>query len=638
MDPVVDILNNTRKDKLTTLELHNAVKDYYNNTEIVLRSRSLIYFEAIINKIDVNVLLGLAIKFYKRDLDLALIAFCLNNKAKVNNYIISNSLGKPHILIHTIEMLKGKIEEEDIKLIISLLLMYGSNIEHRAFLKPEEAYETYNTDEKFDTSFIKNYSGKDNIIKKKEHPNCMSVKEWFIKDDSEEFLNYRNFLEKKSDVDKMNISTICDKLILHPKIKTEDDEKEEEKYDEYTFNYWKVPKNLIPRFDFCILSRSKNILELYDPDKDDNNFFINGEYQNIKKCIDSGYLDGFIHLINKGTIVTYYSITRILVQLRLYINNKNITMIDIYQDMIKFVINNGQPLDGEQLIIISTTSPDIANNIVKDYNKPQWLKMCNNPTVGNMTEGLKIIGYNLNLSSLNNKNNVCGKLNEFYRADQEALKNAAILRQQSRVTSDVSNISDFINGKVTPVTCSNKTLRQTNPFEYGDAALSYYRDDNNEVWCFLSNMYESLIENPINPYTNKELPEKFQAQLQTHLDILKKLGISPSNPVPIHQAIDNLKINDEITNKESEKIVETILQLVEISGISPRKIKNMTPEELNKVLAVMDMYQDLITIQIGGKYILSREHQIITFCRAIYEIIKKNPHKSKDFIREVGLV
>jgi hypothetical protein len=152
-------------------------------------------------------------------------------------------------------------------------------------------------------------------------------------------------------------------------------------------------------------------------------------------------------------------------------------------------------------------------------------------------------------------------------------------------------------------------------------------------------MYESLLASPINPHTNEALPVAFQTQIRSHLDILRRLGISPSNPIPITVAVDSLSKSDEVSGTESQFIVDTIFQSARVSGIEPDAVKKLKAIQLNEVLATIGMDQpSLLLLDTDRKrYVMTASHQLITFARAAYTAIKDQPDQAKVFFTNLRL-
>ena len=204
------------------------------------------------------------------------------------------------------------------------------------------------------------------------------------------------------------------------------------------------------------------------------------------------------------------------------------------------------------------------------------------------------------------------------------LKQSAINRQQKRISSDVSLISNFINGEAPNLVCSN----MDDGFEYNDPTMAYYKDDKGNLWCFLSNMYESLIKSKINPSSREPLPENFIYQLNSKLTILTNIGILPSLPKKISETIDELSKEDIISNIESNYIIDTIYKTGAIYGITEENFKKLSSLDMNNLLSFINMKLDdsiLLTFtttttdnKVLTSTVMTYNHILTTFCRAIY--------------------
>jgi hypothetical protein len=146
-----------------------------------------------------------------------------------------------------------------------------------------------------------------------------------------------------------------------------------------------------------------------------------------------------------------------------------------------------------------------------------------------------------------------------------------------------------------------------------------------------SDMYEGLLSRPINPHTNQELPIPFQHQLRSQLELLKQLGISTTAPpISVSEAVDSLNINDEVTNKNSQFIVETIIKSGIAIGLAETKLRSLDIDQMNTVLATIGMKQSYLPM-------LTPNHAFTVFCRAAYVAIMSNSNISKTFFLDVTL-
>jgi len=626
MELLKKIFSGERKNSLIISELKQIVNECYSSKTLTERSKNHLYIEKGIERGIINDehLLLVSILGLKNINDISLIILSLRHNSNKNLYVLTPGVGSAHIIIYIVVILKSntnvdvKILNEIISILILIFTIMGSQTNSLAFNqnKPEEEHNDV------DNIFIKNILPQEEE-KPKNKEKKLTVQDWLKSQGFPSFSGTtEELLNDKPDLTKIDIAILCDRPDLLLTLKD--------------INY-----NL--NLDNIILSRSFAMLKLYDPKKDVKNMFFNkGEYTVLIKSIETGCYESFAKIFDNETfLLSYFTITRLVLNMRSAFLLKDNIYLEELQEMLKYGISNGSHIDFYQMSILSTTSTEIANNILKEYKKPMWKKVCSNPKVGAIPDELKVLSSNLNIESLNNKEALCFRLNSYYVADQDELKKATIARQRARISADITNISDFVGTEeVNPelATCQNRTLLDTDPLEYNDASLSYYKDEDGHVWCFLSNMYKSLLDESINPNTSKPLPENFKDQIRSHITILDRLGIPLSDPKTINSAIDDLHKDDEISGKESLKIVSTIEQTAEISKIDVDKMRKLTPEKMNNILNTINMDQYSIDLQdINGNFLLTKEHQYITFCRAAYFAIKSNVNNSKLFFTNLQL-
>ncbi len=591
-----------------SLNLELIVKECFNTTDQIQKSKRYLHVITSIKKgiINPNDLLVIGIGEVSKTEDLSLIALLLRHGANPNMYVNTTNLGVAHVIIFTVFTLRNRSNLEEGKrydlmsVIILLLLIFSSEPNSIAFNRDmvKDVHEV------IDTNFVKNVTNVQ-IEGMKPEVKYQTVKDWLKMQSLLDMVNSpEEILARKSEIARTNIGTICNRVDLI------------------------VPDKL--NFQKIIESRADKVMAIYQ-----KKFLLEkGEYSEVVSAIEGNYYSGFVIL---DIPVTYFTITRILLHLKFYLEDKDSIAVLEMQNILKYCVARGIKIDFSQMAILSTTNSNVANNILKEYNKPSWQKFCSRPDVGEVNEELRVLSHNLNIESISNKKSLCQKLDYYFSADQEKLKKSVVKRQRARLTADLSNISDFISGSPEQMTCTNRTILEEDPLEYSDAAMSYYKDSDGQVWCFLSNMYKSLLDSKVNPHTSKPLPESYQDQIKSHINILERLGISLTDPKTINSAIDDLHRDDEVTSKESEKIVSTIEQTAEISGIRTASLKKLTPEQMNNVLATINMDQFTIVLSVRGRYVLTKEHQYITFCRAAYVSISKNPANSRTFFTNINL-
>jgi hypothetical protein len=173
--------------------------------------------------------------------------------------------------------------------------------------------------------------------------------------------------------------------------------------------------------------------------------------------------------------------------------------------------------------------------------------------------------------------------------------------------------------------------------------MTYYRDESGDVWCFTSNDYSDLLRSKVNPTTGRPLPEAFLVQVKANLEILEKLGIPVATPVAISEALTQLKRPDVPDNRESEAIVKAVLSAGRLDRIPSVKVSALTPEQMNQVLRTIGMDQESLTIKVAvgdevPTYVLTPDHQLITFARAARMAMEREPSLATTFYSNLALV
>ena len=616
MNIIENVLNGF-KENIDVIELDNFISEYYLLNENDKKSKFILYFIKMIEyqKLSPNLLLERSIYNLKdRKTTCDLFYLSLRYNANVNLYLNIKNLGKGHIIVY---IHKKELDEDFTDFLVTILIYLGSNVKLHAFESPDT-----------ETSF---FGGQKRNEKK------LSVNDWIKTNSNKQYNNVQMYFENLDLNHKIQLSIYFNnpqmfENIFNPKkllgiYETENDEPFE---------------NILGQnFSKFIIFRSIKCLEYYETFKY-SNLKSKGEYQNLVFCINSYFYEGFLHFVKTSLDVSYYTMNRLIIKYKKLYNEKNIILLEEIRKMIIYSIKNGYKMDLEQIKFLEGLN--IKQEILEEYNKPFWMKQCLNIN-NEPSEELKKLSYNLNIDQNYEKKEICNIINDFYKADINALKKSLLKRQESKMTSELSNISDFINYGENVYRCQNTGSRNENLMEYSDVSVAYYKDENNYAWCFLSTDYENLLDNPINPYTNKKLPEMFQKKIKYQKEIIEKLGMNGKNPTSIPKTLENMQILDEINDIESDNIVDIIITIFKINGILESDYKNMSPEKMNEVLKKIGMEQESLILKkkFGDKnsfypYELSSRHQLITFCRAVHDSIKVDTNKKKQFLDSIRLL
>jgi hypothetical protein len=641
MNTLKNKLNGKSDEPIRPEEIQDLVSEINRFSTVISKSKANLYLLRGLQRrlIHPDVLLSASIAECRTNAGLVPIALALRSGANKNLYLNTPSIGPAHVMVYTVSTLRDAgCPIQLINSVCLVLIQMGARTVSPAFDQGGNKVEIGNRDgEQFDTGFIKSIavnllpreaSSPANLFTKSSvgafgRVSTISVQEWFRSQGLSDYSSPEEVIMNLDKESRLIIGTICDNVKLaYP--------------DGTVFESVVTPTHptlLVPSFDDVLLNRAVNVgkaLPLTPGLKISSEE--HGENFAIGRCVDTGFTELFKHFLDQGLMVSYFTVTRICLLLKESFAMKDLIFVEELQTMLLYAVSRGINLDLDQMSLISTTNDDIAQMILNEYRQPYWRKICTGPQNVEPTKALQSLSFALlgqNVGEMT-KAALCTQLHNLSQADPEALKHAAVERQRTRVSSIVASVQDFVGNKPV-VTCRNKTVMQTDPFAYNDAQMSFYADRQGAVWCFTSDMYEGLVSRPINPHTNQELPIPFQHQLRSQLELLKQLGISTTAaPMSISEAVDNLNLDDDITNKNSQFIVETIIKTGVAIGISESKLRSLGVDQMNAVLATIGMKQPYLPL-------LTPTHAFTVFCRAAYVAIRSNSNISKTFFLDVTL-
>ena len=352
------------------------------------------------------------------------------------------------------------------------------------------------------------------------------------------------------------------------------------------------------------------------------------------------------------------------------------------------LINRGIKLDNHQLEIIKTTESENTKEILKGYEKPYWQKIFNytgpningnekinlrgnNSSEDNSSEDilsgdnqsdeneklnekginnfiensevpfeLRLLAYSLGLNYNAGIKTLINQIKQIGLSDPVAYKTAFIRRQMSRISNNASTPLDFVNEpNLEKYTARNISLltnkKKENPYEYNELDLGVYKDNNEVVWIFTSDMFEHVILTKKNPYTNDILPDEFISNLRMQRSLIKRLGFNINGTMTVSVGLEKYQKKDTINNDESNRLVNQFEQISKINGVNIDSLKKISYESKTEIFK-------LNKILINNLNDFTPEHQYVIFCRAclLYlQNISNDPDfsiKNRNFFRSLN--
>ena len=338
-------------------------------------------------------------------------------------------------------------------------------------------------------------------------------------------------------------------------------------------------------------------------------------------CIYYLNLKSYKKYVNEGVLLKYEQINDIILSVGKYNKNDDVISAGQLREMLIYSVARGTEIDTYQEEMLKQTQ--IYNIVKKSYELPYWQKVCK-VTKGEVSDKLKRLAYSLNLYPEYPKDTLCHQIREISQADPEKVKKSAIERQRSRIMTDVSRINQF-DDKPPTILCRNRSLVE-NVYDYPDSEVSFYKDPDDALWCFISPNYDKILSTKVNPYTDVAFPDFFINDVIKNKSTVSKY--TDGTPVPISKSIDKLSQNDTINNSKVDKYKKLFDEMAALNGVSDWNINKLTNEDLQEILLnTLDINTNLKD--------LTREHAIKTFSFVSYRELLNNLETTEDFFEQV---
>lgn len=320
------------------------------------------------------------------------------------------------------------------------------------------------------------------------------------------------------------------------------------------------------------LTEAKNIIKNLN-----NKCIFSDEFINMKQSIyfsiNSQNYEIFEVLIQKGLICNYTEMTELIFRHNLASEAKDTILSNVYSKMILSSIESGSEIDLNQLRLLSLeSSVELVENIKDKYSKPEWEKLCSKTNLSENDIGnskIRKIAFDLNIDFSLPPYKICEKLEKISNTDRIQYVQASINRQEERVARSLIEVGD-VDGedKIENCRCDEKSMLLNNPYSYNDARMAFYKDESDgKLWCFTSDMFDSLIASKKNPYNRKKLPDLFLETIKSQVNILESLDIKPVSDLrSIGETLETYFDTDrEINNDNSTKFYNSFISSYVIS-------------------------------------------------------------------------
>lgn len=370
-----------------------------------------------------------------------------------------------------------------------------------------------------------------------------------------------------------------------------------------------IPKTQTPRLDETVGSHAVKVLEEYINQ--------NNPQTGIRVSRDYLNLDAYEKFVDLGGVLNYGEINDIILSVKKYKELGDIISMGQVREMLLYSVSKGLVLDQYQMDLIQSVDGRFYDKIKTAYDQPYWVKACA-VTKGSANNKLKRLAYQLNLYPEVPKDTLCHRIKQITQADPDLVKKSAITRQQVRIRTNISFINQFDDGDNPPdIQCNNRSLLGPSLYDYPDADIAYYRDNQDALWCFTSNNYSKMLEKEINPYTNQLFPTWFLNEVKKKSEYISNYRPMSNDPISISETIDMLNQPDTPDNTYTKDSIDRLNTLMVEHDIIDWNISNLSVENMKTIL--WDNFRTNVDLDD-----ITREHADKTFLVVAYQELKSN--------------
>jgi hypothetical protein len=593
------LINKSNQTTLTSYEISSFFQEASQNLGLVMLLLEQALKRGLITP-DASLLQAIS---HSRDVNsLYTVALSLRYGGNPNMYVNAPKLGTIHILAYTYYLLHEKADRLVLNTIALLLLAKGARPVLPVYdrgagrirsdpLVEGEISQTIDLDGLREDVEIE--------VKPSRHAvGELSVKDWLVEQgytNAFESLTQSNLRESVKSQDLRTLAILLDQPeLLTPEIVISRDEITRAEVKPLS------DQDSLP----TIRARSGKVLEtIASTTSSKSQEKILMDSKAMVQTVNLLFEKGFTILLDKGITPSYLLINRLLILIRQYHEQQHFIARQELVNMLVDAIKRGTQLDTDQLAIISPIGADLINTVITTYQQPYWRKACS-AQPKDIPNELRQVALSLDIEG-----SVCNQLEQLAQSDPAVLAEAASKRQQLRMSAKLGTVQEFISGTPSFV-CRNATLLSHPPSEYNSLNLAYYRDEQDAVWCFSSDMFPGIVETGVNPNNQAKLPESFREEVRYQMKIIQSLGLDIKNPVTVTQSLNQLVEKDKISALNSEKAVNLFLTRAADHGVSPQTIKKLSKEQMTAILKLLGYNGELFDFTP-----LTNSHALTSFAR-----------------------
>ena len=375
-----------------------------------------------------------------------------------------------------------------------------------------------------------------------------------------------------------------------------------------------------PKLDDLILSHSYKILGDYL----DSFNSLTGLQTSIKYL----NLTAFEAFIETGINLDYLAVTKLLIRMKEYKKEKDLISLSQLFNMLLYAVTRGCSIDEYQFNYLSEIEPTFAATLNKEYQKPFWQKNCL-VSKGKVRKELKLLAYQLGLDPMMEKCRICYNLARISETKLEEAVEAIRRRQEQRISYSLINYLELTGQEIPHVLLRNSSMLKE-VYGYPDNDISFYKDINGASWIFTRNLFQELLEERINPYTQLPLPQLLMDEMEKRNQYFTEIFKENIKPKLISEVLTTLNDPDTISDSTTEKTITSFLNLGLKNGLTEDQLKSLSNDTMTNLLN--DLTGEFIELSN-----LSKEFAFATFSVTAQNHLFDNPLQAMDFFSMIKL-
>ncbi len=282
------------------------------------------------------------------------------------------------------------------------------------------------------------------------------------------------------------------------------------------------------------------------------------DYSLILNSLDNYNVHSFRWCLELGCELSYPLVNAILLRLGSLRRNGQAVLKSLQMQLVISMLEHGTILDGEQYQLAVDSAGNEGEVIVRTYQRPYWEKVCTRRG-GTVPIRLAALATSLELGNFESSEgdggseastpgvggsltSLCGRMKALTPLTDEQMVSLATSRREKQFNVKHAYLDELQEEKV--LKCVHLTEQDIQHFTFTSLGTASYRDDNGQIWCYISSSYQRLLESGTNPVTLQPLPHSLLNEIRYKYETLQLMDLDPQHPLTFRILTEKLRGRD----------------------------------------------------------------------------------------------